>query len=173
MVLATPAEAAIWFLPFAVVIGLYAAWVDFRIMKIPNRVVDALFAVFAIVGFFVLPLDEYMWRWLHFVVVLVIGFVLAQTPILGAGDAKMMAVMAPYIAWADTSEFLMLFFFMVPVIYVLHMIVRAIPGISKAAPNTLSLSKEKRTKFPMGVALGPLLIAYLTLAAFPGLFPSG
>ncbi len=49
---------------------------DMKFMKIPNKAVLALMAVFAVVGLIALPLDVWAWRWAHFlVIVLVIGFV--------------------------------------------------------------------------------------------------
>ena len=50
-----PNAAALTFLPFALAIGIWVAWSDMRFMKIPNKAVLALGAVYLAVGFLVLP----------------------------------------------------------------------------------------------------------------------
>ena len=52
-------------------------------------VVLALLIVFAVVGLVALPsFTEYLWRWSHFAVILVFGFVASSLGMMGAGDAK-------------------------------------------------------------------------------------
>ena len=53
-------ETALWFLPFALVIGVWVAWNDMAFMKIPNKAVVALFGVFVVVGPLALPLEDYL-----------------------------------------------------------------------------------------------------------------
>ncbi|MBC7478083.1 MAG: prepilin peptidase, partial [Pseudorhodobacter sp.] len=91
-----PTAAALTFLPFAVVIGLWVAWSDMRSMKIPNYAVLALGAAYLVTGPFVLPFTTYLWGWGLCVLVLAFGFVLSAGGALGAGDAKFAAAMAPY-----------------------------------------------------------------------------
>lgn len=79
----------------ALPVAIWAAWSDLARMRIPNMSVVALLCIFALAGFAVLPFDQYLYRWLHFVVVLVLGFVLNSTGTLGAGDAKFAAAAAP------------------------------------------------------------------------------
>ncbi len=43
-------RTALWFLPFVLPIALWVAWSDMKFMKIPNKAVLALVAVFAVVG---------------------------------------------------------------------------------------------------------------------------
>mgnify|MGYP003672149625 CR=1 FL=1 len=80
-----------WFLPFVVPICLWVAWSDLRRMKIPNNAVYALALTFVIVGVPALPLQDYLWRYAHLLIVLIIGIVLNAGGILGAGDAKFAA----------------------------------------------------------------------------------
>ena len=56
---------ALWFLPFALPISIWVAWSDLKFMKIPNKAVYALLAVFLVVGLIALPLADYPWRLLH------------------------------------------------------------------------------------------------------------
>ena len=46
----TSAATAFWFLPFALPIAVWVAWSDMKFMRIPNKAVLALTAVFLVVG---------------------------------------------------------------------------------------------------------------------------
>ena len=81
------ASSALWFLPFAIPISIWAALSDMKTMKIPNRAVLALFGVFVVVGLIALPFDQYLWRFSHLAVILLIGFILSTLGLIGAGDA--------------------------------------------------------------------------------------
>ncbi|SFC38096.1 hypothetical protein [Tropicimonas isoalkanivorans] len=166
MSLEISASAATWFLPFAVPIGLWVAWNDMAFMKIPNKAVAALVAVYAVVGLFVLPLDVYAWRWLHLAVILVIGFLMNMAGLLGAGDAKFAAAMAPFIALGDFAIVCYLFAVLVIVAFACHRAARAMPAVRAAVPHWESWQRSK--DFPMGLALGSLLIIYLSLGAAAG-----
>ncbi|PRY25112.1 prepilin peptidase CpaA [Aliiruegeria haliotis] len=157
---------ALCFLPFAVPIGIWVAVNDMAHMKIPNKAVMALVAVFAVVGLVALPLEAYLWRWLHLVVVLVIGFLANMIRLLGAGDAKFAAAMAPFIVLGDATKVIYLFAGLVLLTYAGHRIARAVPAIRNATPDWESWKRRK--DFPMGLALGPLLIVYLALGALYG-----
>ncbi len=84
---------AAWFLPFIVPITIWVSWSDMASMKIPNKAVIALLAVFVVIGLIALPFQEYLWRYAHFGVVLVITFLLSSIGAMAAGDAKYMAAM--------------------------------------------------------------------------------
>lgn len=160
--LALSSNAGLWFALLATPIGLFIAWTDLTAMRIPNIAVLALMAVFAAVGPFVLPLPVWGWAWLHFVVVLVIGFVLSLTGSFGAGDAKFAAAMAPFVALADLRLFLVLLSAVMIASYIAHRVLRAIPAVRRATPGWASW---EHSGFPFGLALGPTLIFYLLLAA--------
>ncbi|MCX7644294.1 MAG: prepilin peptidase [Rhodobacteraceae bacterium] len=160
----TPAAAALAFLPFAAAIGFWVTWSDLARMRIPNAAVLALLAVFLLVGPFVLPLADWGWRWLGFAVVLAIGFVLNLGGILGGGDAKFFAAIAPFVAAADAAFFMVLLAVTMIAAYVGHRAFRAVPAVRRAAPDWQSWDAGK--KFPMGVPLALSLVIYLALAAF-------
>ncbi|MEL6167191.1 MAG: prepilin peptidase [Pseudomonadota bacterium] len=155
--LAISTATALWFLPFAVPVCIWVAWSDLSSMKIPNKAVVALLAVFVVIGIVALPLTEYLWRYAHFVVILIFGFVLAQAGI-GAGDAKFAAAMAPFIDRTDAISLLSLFAAVLLAAFATHRIFRAIPAIRRAFPDWKSWTHKK---FPMGFALGGTLILYL------------
>ncbi len=150
---------AAWFLPFVVPITIWVSWSDMASMKIPNKAVLSLMAVFLVIGLIALPFWEYLWRWSHFAVVLVIGFVLASLGTMGAGDAKYGAAMAPFVALDDATTFLFLLGTTILAALILHRIARA------TAIRTRFESWESWTHkgFPMGFALAPALMFYLLL----------
>jgi len=160
---ALPPGIALWFLLPAAPICLWAAWSDLATMKIPNRAVLALAGVFAVVGLIVLPLPDYAWRWVALAVVLVAGFVLSSLGLLGAGDAKFAAAMAPFVALPDAGRFLMLLAAVTLAAFVLHRVARAMPAVRARTDHWVSWTRGRQ--FPMGLALGPALIFYLALAA--------
>lgn len=155
--------AEMWFLPFALPVCLWVAWSDMKTMLIPNKAVYTLVAIFAVVGLFALPLDAYLWRWSHLAIVLVIGFLMSLIGMIGAGDAKFAAAMAPFIARPDLGGFLMLFSVVLLLAFIAHRIVRMLPIMRRVAPGWASW---ERRDFPMGLALGGVLLTYLALKAF-------
>ena len=134
-------------------------------MKITNVTVMLLFAVFVIVGFFVLPLETYLWRYAHMGVVLVAGIALNAGGAMGAGDAKFAAAAAPLIHLGDLRLMLMMFTAVLLAAFVTHRIARATP-IRRLAPEWKSW--HAGSKFPMGLALGGTLALYLGLGAAYG-----
>lgn len=157
--------AALWFLPFVLPIALWVALSDMKWMKIHNKSVLALCSVYLIIGLLALPFEMWIWGWVHLVVVLVIGFILSLTGMVGAGDAKFAAAMAPFIALGDLSLFLPLLGVVALTGLVAHRALRRVPAIRRAAPGWESW---ERRDFPMGLALGPALAFYLIIAAIYG-----
>ncbi len=159
------AAEAIWFLPFAAPVALWVAFTDLKDMKILNIAAGALALVFLVIGLIALPFDAYLWRLLHMVAVLAIGFILNMLRILGGGDAKFMAAMAPFIAPGDAFRVILLFAAILILSFFLHRILRRIPAIRRATPEWQSWD---HAAFPMGVALAVVLIAYLGMGALSG-----
>lgn len=160
------ASTAWWFLPFVTPVALWVAWSDLARMKIPNKAVLTLVAIFAIVGLFALPLDVWAWRWLHLALVLVAGFILSSVGAMGAGDAKFAAAMAPFIAPGDAVAFAYLLSATLLAAYLLHRLMRAIPAITAATANWESWQRKR--DFPAGLGLGPALVFYLIAGIVSG-----
>lgn len=154
--------AAGWTLLLAGPLCLWAAWSDLARMKIPNRAVIALLAVFAVAGALTMPLAEYALRWLHFGVMLVAGFLMTLALPVGAGDAKLIAAISPFVARSDVTLVLILFAGLLLAGLMTHRAARAIPAVRRLAPHWESW---RRDDFPMGLPLGATLICYLGLAA--------
>lgn len=155
----TMLAAAVW-LPFVLPIGIWVAWNDMARMKIPNVAVMTLIVVFVVTGPFVLPLTDYLWRYLHLAVVLVAGFLLNMVRAMGAGDAKFGAAMAPFVALEDVTDFVFLLTAVLIAAFVTHRSARALPAVRAAAPGWESW---QRRDFPMGLALGTALVLYLVI----------
>ncbi|WP_372891019.1 prepilin peptidase [Rhodosalinus sp.] len=159
------ASAALWFLPFAVPVCLYVAWSDLATMKIPNKANLALAGIFLVVGLWALPLADYPWRLAQLAGVLVLGILLNAGGLLGAGDAKFLAAAAPFVAPGDALAVATLFAAVLLAAFLVHRLARATP-LRRLAPDWESWQRTR--DFPMGVALGPTLIAYLALGALHG-----
>lgn len=155
---------ALWFLPFVLPICLYVAWSDMKFMKIPNKSVLALLGVFVIIGLIALPFEDYLWRYANFAVVLTIGFLMSAARLVGAGDAKFAAGMAPFIAVQDGMLVLSLFAAVLLGAFAAHKIAQRIPLVRAATPDWVSWTSPNK-KFPMGLALGGTLAFYLLLPA--------
>ncbi|SES13583.1 prepilin peptidase CpaA [Tranquillimonas rosea] len=157
-----PAVAAWAFLPFAAPICLWVAWSDMKFMKIPNRAVIALVAVFFVVGPFALPLSAWAWQWANLAVVLVLGFLLNTAGAMGAGDAKFAAAAAPFVMLGDIVIVAYLLAATILAAFATHRGARAMPAVRRAVPDWESWT---RRDFPMGLALGGTLLLYLLLVA--------
>lgn len=165
MQMAITSLSAMWFLPFAAVISIWVAWNDMKFMKIPNLAVLALVVVFLVVGLATLPVDEFLRRWLHLAVILLIGFICSTLGLLGAGDAKFAAAMAPFVAWADAAKMLYLLAAVVLAALITHRVLQRSKAFRKLTPDWKSWDNKD---FPMGLALGGALIAYLALGVTYG-----
>jgi len=159
------ASAALWFFPFVLPICIWVAWNDMRMMKIPNKAVIALVAVYLVIGFIALPFDAYAWRMVHLVVVLLAGIAINAAGLVGAGDAKFAAAAAPFIAIGDLQILALIFGASLVAGYSAHRIAKYTP-LRRLAPEWESWSRGN--KYPTGLSLGGTLVIYLGLAAFSG-----
>lgn len=139
-------------------IAAWAALSDLARMRIPNASVLALAAGFVVVGALVLPLPEYGVRWLQGFAVLIVGFIGATLRLFGAGDAKMAAAVAPYVAPGAAFEFGFLLSVLTLVAFALHRTARAVPAVRRAAPGWVSWASPK---FPFGAPLAAALVVHL------------
>jgi prepilin peptidase CpaA len=164
----TPVLAAWAFVAAALPICAYVAWSDMKVMKIPNVAVYALAGAFVLLGALTLPFEDYLWRYSHLAVVLLLGIGLNAAGLVGAGDAKFAAAAAPYIALSDGKAMIVIYIGCFLGCYALHRIAKFSP-LRNWAPTWQSWDAGKR--FPMGFALGTTLVVYLLICANPGAFP--
>lgn len=166
MTLALTATEAMWFLPLALPICVWVALSDLRQMRIPNVAVLALTAVFLGVGLIILPIDAYLWRLAALGIVLVAGFIVSSLGLVGAGDSKFAAAMAPFIAPGDYLFFLALFSLVLIGSWITHRSAGRVPAVRRATAHWSSWEQGKL--FPMGVALAGALAIYLAMGLSAG-----
>jgi prepilin peptidase CpaA len=167
MTLSLTFTEALWFLPLVLPICIWVALSDLRTMRIPNVAVLALTGVFVVVGLIVLPFDAYLWRLAGLGIVLLAGFIIASLGMVGAGDAKFAAAMAPFIAPGDVLFFLLLFSLVLIASWITHRTAGRVPALRRATADWASWDQGKL--FPMGVALAGALAIYLALGLSAGL----
>lgn len=165
MLTAQTAASALWFLPFVLPIAFWVAWSDMARMKIPNKAVIALGVVFAGIGLLALPLEVWAWRWVHLAVVLAIGFLANMARLLGAGDAKFAAAMAPFIHRDDLVMFGYLFAAALLAGFAIHRLAKRVPALRR---RTEGWESWVRKDFPMGLSLAGALVFYLAIGVARG-----
>lgn len=151
--------SSLWFLVPALPISIWVSWSDLKFMKIPNKASIALLVGFLILGPFILSLPEFGWRLVQGFVVLVVGFLLNAGGLIGGGDAKFAAALAPFVAFQDSALFLFILAAMSISALLLHRIVGRISALKSHFQGWLSW--EEHGDFPMGLALAGALLYYL------------
>jgi prepilin peptidase CpaA len=152
-----PVTAAL-FLPLVLPIAFWVAWSDLKFMRIPNAAVLALVAAFATVGLLALPFEVWAWRWSHLALVLALGFLAHAAGLIGGGDAKFAAAMAPYFAAADLRVVLALFGACLLGAFACH---RAARSLTPVRTMTGDWRSWTHPGFPMGLPLAGTLVLYL------------
>jgi len=165
------------FLPFTLIIGIWVAISDMRAMKIPNRAVLGLVAVWVLVGLGMvvslsqglpgLTLTDWGIGTAIGIAVLVVLFLANMLNLMGAGDSKFGAAMAPFFLHADLRLWTGLLAASLLAAFVVHRVLRAIPAVRRATPDWASWTHHK---FPMGLALAGMLNFYLLIAPISSLF---
>jgi prepilin peptidase CpaA len=158
----TASDAAI-FLPFATAIGIWVAWSDMKTMKIPNKAVLSLGAVWLVLGAILLPWPVWGWAIAMGAAALFIGFFATAMGLFGAGDAKFIAVMVPFFVQGNLNFILLISSAVMISALVAHRAWRAIPALRAMAPDWQSFDRKD---FPMGLALAGILMIYLAQKAF-------
>lgn len=159
---ATDPQLFLWFLPLTIAIAIWVSWSDMKFMKIPNKAVMTLAGVWFILGWPVVGLTVWLWGLALLAIVLVIGFLMSTAGMVGAGDAKFAAAMAPFFTGCDLRLLFALFAACLLGAFAVHRIARAIPDIRRATADWASWTHKK---FPMGLALSGTLIFYPVVAA--------
>lgn len=111
-----------------------------------------------------MPFSDYLWRYAHFGVVLIVAILANAIGAMGAGDSKFLASAAPFVALDDAGFVLMLLGAGMAFGLVIHRVARSIPAVRNLVPDWESWAQKKR--FPMGFPLGAVLIVYLAIPLF-------
>ena len=152
----------LWFLIALLPVCLIVAFNDLKFMKIPNWTVLTMVAIFVVLGFLVLPMEIYLWRFAGLAVTLVAGFLLSAAKLMGAGDAKFMAAAALFIAPSDAGSVIIVLALMGPIALLLHRLAGRF-GLKNALPDWESWQRTR--DFPWGLPLTATLLIYLVRAA--------
>lgn len=160
--MALPASAALIFLIAALPLGLAAVWTDITRMKIPNWVTDALLLAFIPLGLLALPWQVAAWQLLNPVFMLALGLLLHSLRVIGGGDIKFLIAASPFVMRPDLGFVAILLCVALLIGFAIHRLARRSP-LARVTPHWASWHDAKR--YPMGLSLGPTLIAYLVMAA--------
>jgi prepilin peptidase CpaA len=158
------APPALWFAIAAMLpLMLLTAWFDLKHLRIPNALVLAVLAVFLVAGLWGLPLETFLWHLGAGVVVLAAGFALFAAGLVGGGDAKMAAALAPFVAWHDVAALLVLY---TVVTLVLLLVLRLAMQLARhsttgwRAVDQYARPPRERV-FPMGLIFAITITLYL------------
>lgn len=153
--------SAAWFVLPILAIGIWVAWSDMKFMKIPNTAVLTLAAVYLVIGPIALPFSSWLWGLALGAIMLAVGFVISSLRLVGAGDAKFAAAMAPFFAESSPAFVFILFSVCLLAAFAAHRLMRSIPAFRAASADWASWT---HTKFPMGLALSGTLCFYFLLS---------
>ena len=156
-------QADLWFFIALFPIMMIVAYNDLKYMKIRNWSVLVMIAIFIVLGYLVLPLDAYLWRFAGLLVALVAGFVLSSISMMGAGDAKFMAAAALFVAPEHALRVIIMLALLGPVALIVHRLAGSMFA-RKAFPDWESWQRKR--EFPWGLPLTATLGIYLGHSAF-------
>ncbi|WP_395543462.1 hypothetical protein [Neotabrizicola sp. sgz301269] len=159
-----PVRLALVFLPFVIPICIWVAWSDMKFMKIPNKAVLAMAALWPLLGWIALPLNLWLWGFALLAIVLVAGFLANIIGLFGAGDAKFAAAMAPIFVGGDIRLIGALYATCSLAAFAAHRAMKHMPAFRAATPDWKSWTSKK---FPMGLALAGMVLFYLLAAFLP------
>ncbi|MCB6179660.1 prepilin peptidase [Rhodobacter sp. Har01] len=157
-------RTALVLLPLVIPIALWVAWSDMKVMKIPNKAVLAMAAVWPLVGWLAVPLNLWLWGFAIMAIVLLAGFVGNAAGLFGAGDAKFAAAMSPVFVGGDVRLILALYAACSLAAFAAHRGLKHVPAFRRATPDWKSWDSPK---FPMGLALSGMVLFYLLAAFLP------
>ncbi|MBK6467605.1 MAG: prepilin peptidase [Rhodobacter sp.] len=159
-----PVREALVFLPFVLPIAIWVAWSDMARMKIPNKAVLAMAALWPLLGWLVFPWQLWLMGFAIMAIVLLAGFIGNAAGLFGAGDAKFAAAMAPIFTAGDPMFIAMLYAVCSLAAFAVHRGLRQVPAVRRMTPEWKSWTHNK---FPMGLALASMVVIYLLAAFLP------
>jgi prepilin peptidase CpaA len=162
------APPALWFAIAAMLpLMLLTAWYDLKHLRIPNELALAVLGVFLVAGLWGLPLETLLWRLCAGAAVLAAGFALFTAGLIGGGDAKMAAALAPFVAGEDVPALLLLY---AVVTLVLLLVLRLAMQLARhretgwRAVDQYARPARERV-FPMGLIFAITIAIYLLAEA--------
>jgi prepilin peptidase CpaA len=146
-------------------IAIWAALSDLKTMKIPNKAVLAMAAIWPLTGWYLVSMPTWLWGFAIMAIVLVLGFLMYLTGTFGAGDAKYAAAMAGIFTGGRIGDILLIIFVCMVGALTLHRLLRSLPVVRNATPDWESWNR--RRYFPFGLSLSAIVIFYLLAAIWP------
>lgn len=144
-------------------IAIWAAMTDMKRMKIPNKSVLAMAAVWPLLGWMAVPTwAAWFWGFAIMAIALVALYLLYTTGTFGAGDAKYAAAMSGIFVGTPIAWLLLLIASSMIAALILHRIARSIPAVRRMTPDWESWSQARY--FPFGLALSGIAVFYLLAA---------
>ena len=156
---------ALILLPFVLPVAVWAALSDLKRMKIPNKSVLAMAAIWPLLGWLAVPFNAWLWGFALMAIVLVVGYLIYMTGTFGAGDAKFAAAIAPFFVGADYGLVMSLVAACLIGALITHKVLKHIPAVRQATPDWISWTR--RRYFPLGFALSGIIVIYLVAAVWP------
>ena len=153
------ASSYFWFLLTAAPFCIWAAFSDLKTMTIPNRLSIWMVAAFLVPALFTLAPVTILWHLLAAALTLVAGFLMNAMRMMGGGDAKFGAAMAPYVFLDSIEKFTLTLGLFLFAALLSHRIARRIPTLRNLAPDWVSWNAGRNV--PMGYAMAGALIWYL------------
>ena len=147
-------------------IAIWAATSDMKRMKIPNKAVLAMAAVWPLLGWLAVPTwTAWFWGFAIMAIVLVALYLMYTTGTFGAGDAKYGAAMSGMFVGTSITWLLLLIASCMVGAVIVHRFMRGIPAVRRMTPDWESW--VQRRYFPFGLALSGIVVFYLVAAIWP------
>jgi prepilin peptidase CpaA len=159
-----PTDAMILLIP-VLPIAIWAAFSDLKRMKIPNKAVIAMAAVWPLLGWYVVPWQPWLWGFAIMAIVFIAGFLLYLTGTFGAGDAKYAAAMSGMFVGGNIGEILLIVLLCMVGSLAFHRLLRSLPFVRNATPDWESWTR--RRYLPFGLTLSAIVLFYLLAAIWP------
>jgi prepilin peptidase CpaA len=156
--------AAATLLPFALAIGFWVSFSDLKFMRIPNQASLAMLLVWIVLGILVMPFKLWAMGLGLAACVLVVTFVMNMAGVMGGGDAKFAAAMAPAFIHANLAQLSVIYVACALGALSAHRLLKHIPAFRKATPDWKSWTHPG---FPFGTTLAATLIFYLLALVLP------
>lgn len=147
----------------ALPISVWATWMDFKFMRLPNKMNLLIVAIFIVLGVFMFPLSDYFLRLGIGFGVLIVGFGLMMLNAIGGGDVKYLAAILPYIPPDQMPVFVILLSATLIIAFGIHRLAKHTPAIRNAFPDWKSWESKK---FPMGFSISGAWLLHLAAIAF-------
>jgi prepilin peptidase CpaA len=160
----TPTGALILLVP-VLPIAIWATVSDFKRLKIPNKAVLAMMAVWPLLGWLAVPTwTLWFWGFAIMAIAFVIGYLAFTFTGFPGGDAKYAAAMSPIFVGAPIVGLLMLIASCMLGGLLLHQLMGKVPAIRRRTADWESWGKRL---FPFGLALSLIVVFYLVAAIWP------